>query len=83
MNNIKDKQKQLFTNEQLYQISSAAQNLNNTCMFEIGLSALAEGRNIQQSEGALIPHIKQMLKVLPVKMIFEIIVEMEKENKNV
>jgi hypothetical protein len=70
---MKTNPKQLFTNEQLYQIAHAAQNVKDTCMFEIGLSALSEGRNIGQSEGALLPHIRQLINVLPINMLLEVI----------
>lgn len=71
--NIKDKPKQIFSNEQLYQIAHAAQNVKDTCMFEIGLSSLSGDRYIGQSEGTLLPHIRHLINVLPINMILEVI----------
>lgn len=65
--------KQLFTSQQLYQIAHAAQNVKDTCMFEIGLLSLAEDRYIGQDEGALLPHIKQLISVLPINLLLEAI----------
>ncbi len=78
---FKDKQKQLFSSEELHRIASAAQNLSNTCYFEIGLLGLANERHISQEDGALIPYMKQLLKTLPLKLIFE--VKLEQENKEI
>ena len=84
MNNFKDKPKQLFNSEELHRIAGAAQNLSNCCYFEIGLLGLANNRRISQEAGALIPYMKQLLKTLPLKLIFEVISEQEnKEIKNV
>lgn len=76
---FKDKPKQLFNSEELHRIAGAAQNLSNTCYFEIGLLGLANDRHISQEEGALIPYMKQLLMVLPLKLIMEMIAEQEKE----
>lgn len=81
MNNIKGKSKQLFDSEELHRIAGAAQNLSNTCYFELGLLGLADDRYIGQEIGALIPHIQQLLKVLPVRFILESIAEQEKREK--
>ena len=84
MNNLKDKPKQLFSSEELHRIAGAAQNLSNCCYFEIGLLGLANNRYISQEDGALIPYMKQLLKTLPLKLIFEVMSEQEnKEIKNV
>ena len=84
MNNLKDKPKQLFSSEELHRIAGAAQNLSNCCYFEIGLLGLANNRYISQEDGALIPYMKQLLKILPLKLIFEVMSEQEnKEIKNV
>lgn len=80
---MKTKQKQLFTNEQLYQIAHAAQNVKDTCIFEIGLSSLAEDRYIGQSEGALLPHIRQLINVLPINMILEVVSNANEGKQNV
>lgn len=81
---FKDKPKQLFNSEELHRIAGAAQNLSNTCYFEIGLLGLANDRHISQEDGALIPYMKQLLKTLPLKLIFEVMSEQEnKEIKNV
>lgn len=76
---FKDKPKQLFSAQQLLEINSAAVNLANSAMFECGLCILGEDRYIGQEDGALPAHIKQMLKVLPLKLIFEVMSEQEKE----
>lgn len=84
MNNLKDKPKQLFNSEELHRIAGAAQNLSNCCYFEIGLLGLANNRHISQEDGTLIPYMKQLLKILPLKLIFEVMSEQEnKEIKNV
>ena len=75
---FKDKPKQLFNSEELHRIAGAAQNLSNTCYFEIGLLGLADDRHISQEDGALIPYMKQLLMVLPLKLIMEMIAEQEK-----
>ena len=80
MNNIKDKPKQLFSAQQLLEINSAAVNVANSAMFEAGILALGGDRWVGQEEGALLPHMKQMLKVLPLKMLTEALAErLEKE----
>ena len=76
---FKDKPKQMFSAQQLLEINSAAINLANSAMFECGLCILGEERYVGQEEGALPVHIKQMLKVLPLKLIFEVMSEQEKE----
>ena len=75
---FKDKPKQLFNSEELHRIAGAAQNLSNCCYFEIGLLGLANDRHISQEDGALIPYMKQLLMVLPLKLIMEMIAEQEK-----
>lgn len=75
---FKDKPKQLFSAKQLLEINSAATNLANTAMFEAGILALGGDRYVGQDDGALLPHIKQMLRVLPLKFIMEMIAEQEK-----
>lgn len=76
---FKDKHKQLFSSEELHRIAGAAQNLSNTCYFEIGLLGLANNRHISQEDGALIPYMKQLLMVLPFKLVAEALAEQEKE----
>lgn len=76
---FKDKPKQLFSAKQLLEINSAAVNLANSAMFECGVLALGGDRWVGQEEGALLPHMKQMLRVLPLKFIMEMIAEQEKE----
>lgn len=76
-----NKPKQLFNAKQLLDIHYAAANLASTAMFEAGILSLGEDRYIGQEAGALPVHIKQMLKVLPLKLIFEIISEKENEEK--
>lgn len=76
---FKDKHKQLFSSEELHRIAGAAQNLSNTCYFEIGLLGLANNRHISQEDGALIPYMKQLLMVLPLKLVAEALAEQEKE----
>lgn len=81
---FKDKQKQMFNSEELHRIAGAAQNLSNTCYFEIGLLGLANDRHISQEDGALVPYMKQLLRTLPLKLIFEVMSEQEnKEIKSV
>ena len=81
---FKDKPKQMFDAKQLLDIHYAAANLASTAMFEAGILSLGEDRYIGQEDGALPAHIKQMLKVLPLKLIFEVMSEQEnKESKNV
>ena len=75
---FKDKPKQLFNSEELHRLAGAAQNLSNCCYFEIGLLGLADDRHISQEDGALIPYMKQLLMVLPLKFIMEMIAEQEK-----
>lgn len=83
MNNLKDKQKQLFSSEELHRIAGAAQNLSNTCYFEIGLLGLANDRHIAQEDGALLPYMKQLLMTLPLKLVTEALSEqLEQENKS-
>lgn len=79
MNNMKDKPKQLFSAQQLLEINSSAINLANSAMFEAGILALGGDRWVGQEEGALLPHMKQMLRVLPLKLIMGMIAEQEKE----
>lgn len=76
---FKDKSKQMFNAKQLLDIHYAAANLASTAMFETGFLSLGEDRYIRQEDGALPAHIKQMLKVLPLKLIFEVMSEQEKE----
>jgi hypothetical protein len=76
---FKDKPKQLFSAQQLLEINSSATNLANSAMFEAGILALGGDRYVGQEEGALLPHMKQMLRVLPLKFIMEMITEQEKE----
>ena len=76
---FKDKPKQLFNSEELHRLAGAAQNLSNCCYFEIGLLGLADDRHISQEDGALIPYMKQLLMVLPLKLIMEMIAEQEKK----
>ena len=66
---FKDKPKQLFNSEELHRIAGAAQNLSNTCYFEIGLLGLANDRHISQEDGALIPYMKQLLMVLNIPFL--------------
>ena len=79
MNNMKDKPKQLFSAQQLLEINSAAVNLAGSAMFECGILALGGDRYVGQEEGALLPHMKQLLRTLPLKLIFEVMSEQEKE----
>lgn len=83
MNNLKDKPKQLFSAQQLLEINSAAVNLANSAMFEAGILALGGDRWVGQEEGTLLPHMKQMLRVLPLKLVAEMIAEQEKDKKDV
>lgn len=76
---FKDKPKQMFNAKQLLDIHYAAANLAATAMFEAGVLSLGEDRHIGQEEGALLPHMKQLLRTLPLKLIFEIMSEQEKE----
>lgn len=75
---FKDKPKQMFSAQQLLEINSSATNLANSAMFEAGILALGGDRWVGQEEGALLPHMKQMLRVLPLKFIVEMIAEQEK-----
>ena len=75
---FKDKPKQIFSAQQLLEINSSATNLANSTMFECGVLALGGDRWVGQEEGALLPHMKQMLRVLPLKFIMEMIAEQEK-----
>ena len=77
---FKDKPKQLFSAQQLLEINSAATNLANSAMFECGVLALGGDRWVGQEAGALLPHMKQMLRVLPLKFIVEMIAEQEKKS---
>ncbi len=74
---MKDKPpyKSVFSTAQLLEINSAAWNVANSAMFECGINALGSDRWVAQEEGALIPHIKQLLKVIPVKYMIEVIGE--------
>ena len=72
---FKDKPKQLFSAKQLLEINSAAVNLAGSAMFECGILALGGDRWVGQEEGALPVHIKQMLKVIPVKYIMQVLYE--------
>ena len=76
---FKDKPKQLFSAQQLLEINSASVNLANSAMFECGLLSLGGDRWVGQEEGALLPHMKQLLKTLPLKLIFEVMSEQAKE----
>lgn len=81
---FKDKPKQLFDAKQLLDIHYAAANLSATAMFEAGVLSLGGDRWVGQEEGALLPHMKQLLKTLPLKLIFEVMSEQEnKEIKSV
>ena len=73
--NAKQDYKPTFSTQQLLAINSAAWNVANSAMFECGISALGSDRWVGQEEGALIPHIKQLLKVIPVKYMLEVIGE--------
>lgn len=81
---IKDKQsyKPTFSTAQLLEINSAAWNVANSAMFEAGINALGSDRWVGQEEGALIPHIKQLLKVIPVKYMIEVISEQAAKDGN-
>lgn len=83
-NTIKDKQcyKPTFSTAQLLEINSAAWNVANSAMFEAGINALGRDRWVGQEEGALIPHIKQLLKVIPVKYMIEVISEQAAKDGN-
>lgn len=82
-NTINDKQsyKPTFSTQQLLEINSAAWNVANSAMFECGINALGSDRWVGQEEGSLIPHIKQLLKVIPVKYMIEVISEQKVEEK--
>lgn len=83
MSNLKDKPKQLFSAQQLLEINSAAVNLANSAMFEAGILALGGDRWVGQEEGSLLPHMKQLLKVLPLKMLTEELAkQLEQEKKS-
>lgn len=79
MDNLKDKPKQMFSAQQLLEINSASINLANSAMFEAGILAIGSDRWVGQEDGALLPHMKQLLKTLPLKLIFEVMSEQEKE----
>lgn len=81
---INDKQsyKPTFSTQQLLEINSAAWNVANSAMFEAGINALGSDRWVAQEEGALIPHIKQLLKVIPVKYMIEVISEQAAKDGN-
>lgn len=81
MNNMKDKPKQLFNSEELHRIAGAAQNLSNTCYFEIGLLGLANDRHISQEDGALLPYMKQLLMVLPLKLVADALAQQLEQEK--
>lgn len=76
---FKDKPKQMFNAKQLLDIHYATQNLAATAMFEAGILSLGGDRYVGQEEGALLPHMKQLLKTIPLKLIFEVMSEQEKE----
>jgi hypothetical protein len=76
---MKDKQKQLFSSEELHRIAGAAQNLSNCCYFEIGLLGLAGDRHISQESGSLLPYMKQLLMTLPLKLVTESLAEQLKQ----
>ena len=78
---FKDKPKQMFDSEELHRIAGAAQNLSNTCYFEIGLLGLANDRYISQEDGALIPYIKQLLMVLPLKLVVDAFAQQLEQEK--
>ena len=78
---FKDKPKQMFNSEELHRIAGAAQNLSNTCYFEIGLLGLANDRYISQEDGALIPNIKQLLMVLPLKLVVDALAQQLEQEK--
>lgn len=78
---FKDKPKQMFNSEELHRIAGAAQNLSNTCYFEIGLLGLANDRYISQEDGALIPYMKQLLKVLPLKLVVDTLAQQLEQEK--
>ena len=78
---FKDKPKQLFSAKQLLEINSAATNLANTSIFEAGILSLGGDRYVGQEEGALLPHMKQLLRTLPLKLIFEVMSEQENKEK--
>ena len=80
---FKDKSKQMFNAKQLLDIHYAAANLASTAMFECGILALGGDRWVGQEEGTLLPHMKQMLRVLPLKLVSEMIAEQEKDKKDV
>lgn len=81
---FKDKPKQMFNAKQLLDIHYAAANLAGSAMFECGVLALGGDRYVGQEEGALLPHMKQLLRTLPLKLIFEVMSEQEnKEIKSV
>lgn len=81
---MKDKSpyKPAFSTTQLLEINSAAWNVANSAMFECGVNALGSDRWVSQEEGALIPHIKQLLKVIPVKYVLEVMSEQETKDGN-
>lgn len=79
--NFKDKPKQLFSSEELHRIAGAAQNLSNTCYFEIGLLGLANDRHIAQEDGVLLPYMKQLLMTLPLKLVTEALSEQLNQEK--
>lgn len=78
---FKDKPKQMFSSEELHRIAGAAQNLSNTCYFEIGLLGLANDRHISQEDGALIPYMKQLLMVLPLKLVADALAQQLEQEK--
>ena len=80
---FKDKPKQLFSAQQLLEINSAAVNVANSAMFECGILALGGDRWVGQEDGSLLPHMKQLLKVLPLKMLTEALAQqLEQEKKS-
>lgn len=84
MNDMKDKPKQIFSAQQLLEINSAAVNLANSAMFECGILALGGDRYVGQEEGTLLPHMKQLLRVLPLKLVAEALAEqLKQEEKDV
>lgn len=80
---FKDKPKQMFSAKQLLEINSAATNLANSAMFEAGILALGGDRWVGQEGGSLLPHMKQLLRVLPLKMLTEELAkQLEQEKKS-
>lgn len=78
---MKGKPKQLFSAQQLLEINSAAVNLANSAMFECGILALGGDRYVGQEEGTLLPHMKQMLRVLPLKLVVDVLAQQLEQEK--